>query len=89
MACSNCNCCFVAPMKSGMVISGMRGMAKLADLDASAEAAATVLAEVGALFEVLAGCSFSAEQALSNMMHSAQTHGLEVEKAVISCSNKP
>ena len=89
MACSNCNCCFVAPMKSGMVISGMRGMAKLADLDASAEAAATVLAEVGALFEVLAGCSFSAEQALSNMMPSAQTHGLEVEKAVISCSNKP
>ena len=89
MACSNCNCCFVAPMKSGMVISGMRGMAKLADLDASAEAVATVLAEVGALFEVLAGCSFSAEQALSNMMPSAQTHGLEVEKAVISCSNKP
>mgnify|MGYP001569553278 FL=1 len=88
MACSNCNCCFVAPMKSGMVISGMRGMAKFADLDASAEAA-TVLAEVGAVFEVLEDCSFSAEQALSNMMHSAQTHGLEVEKAVISCSNKP
>ena len=75
-------------MKSGMVISGMRGMAKFADLDASAEAA-TVLAEVGAVFEVLEDCSFSAEQALSNMMPSAQTHGLEVEKAVISCSNKP
>lgn len=89
MACSNCNCCFVAPMKSGMVISGMRGMAKFADLDASAEATATVLAEVGALFEVLEDCSFSAEQALSNMMLSAQTQGLEVEKTVISCSNKP
>ena len=88
MACSNCNCCFVAPMKSGMVISGMRGMAKFADLDASAEAA-TVLAEVGAVFEVLEDCSFSAEQALSNMMPSAQTHGLEVEKTVIFCSSKP
>ena len=88
MACSNCNCCFVAPMKSGMVISGMRGMAKFADLDASAEAA-TVLAEVGAVFEVLEDCSFSAEQALSNMMPSAQTQGLEVEKTVISCSSKP
>ena len=75
-------------MKSGMVISGMRGMAKFADLDASAEAA-TVLAEVGAVFEVLEDCSFSAEQALSNMMPSAQTHGLEVEKTVISCSSKP
>ena len=89
MACSNCNCCFVTSMKSGMMISGMRGMAKLADLDASAEAVATVLAEVGALFEVLAGCSFSAEQALSNMMLSAQTHGVEVEKTVIFCSSKP
>ena len=88
MACSNCNCCFVAPMKSGMVISGMRGMAKFADLDASAEAA-TVLAEVGAVFEVLEDCSFSAEQALSNMMPSAQTHGVEVEKTVIFCSSKP
>ena len=75
-------------MKSGMVISGMRGMAKFADLDASAEEA-TVLAEVGAVFEVLEDCSFSAEQALSNMMPSAQTHGLEVEKTVISCSSKP
>ena len=88
MACSNCNCCFVTSMKSGMMISGMRGMAKFADLDASAEAA-TVLAEVGAVFEVLEDCSFSAEQALSNMMPSAQTHGLEVEKTVISCSSKP
>ena len=75
-------------MKSGMVISGMRGMAKFADLDASAEAA-TVLAEVGAVFEVLEDCSFSAEQALSNMMPSAQTHGVEVEKTVIFCSSKP
>ena len=88
MACSNCNCCFVAPMKSGMVISGMRGTAKAVDLYASAEAV-TVLAEIGALFEVLEDCSFSAEQALSNMMPSAQTHGPEVEKTVISCSNKP
>ena len=75
-------------MKSGMVISGMRGMAKFADLDASAEAA-TVLAEVGAVFEVLEDCSFSAEQALSNMMPSAQTHGVEIEKTVIFCSSKP
>lgn len=89
MACSNCNCCFVTSMKSGMMISGMRGMAKLADLDASAEAATTELAALGALFDVLEDCSFSAEQALSNMMPSAQTHGVEVEKTVIFCSSKP
>ena len=89
MACSNCNCCFVTSMKSGMMISGMRGMAKLADWDASAEAATTELVGLGALFDVLEDCSFSAEQALSNMMPSAQTHGVEIEKTVISCSSKP
>ena len=68
MACSNCNCCWVTPMKSGMVISGMRGMGNTAAVGTLGHDAETALA-AGVLFAVLA-CSLSAEQALNANTHS-------------------
>ena len=77
MACSNFNCCSVTPMKSGMVISGIRGMGNAsAVLEFGAEAE-TFLAALGALLAVFAVCSFSAEQALKASMHSVQIHVFE------------
>jgi hypothetical protein len=54
---------FVTPMKSGMVISGMRGMASLQTWMLRLKRK-HLLAALGALFAVFADCSFSAEQAL-------------------------
>ena len=55
-------------MKSGMVISGMRGMGNTAAVGALGADAETALA-IGVLLIVLA-CSFSAEQALNANTHS-------------------
>ena len=55
-------------MKSGMVISGMRGMGNTAAVGTLGADAETALA-AGVLFAVLA-CSFSAEQALNANTHS-------------------
>ena len=68
MTSSNCNCCWVTPMKSGMVISGMRGMGNTAAVGVFGADAETALA-AGVLFAVLA-CSLSAEQALNANTHS-------------------
>ena len=68
MTCSNGNCCWVTPMKSGMVISGIRGMGNTAAVGVlGADAEAALAADV--LFAELA-CSFSAEQALNANTHS-------------------
>ena len=55
-------------MKSGMVISGMRGMGNTAAVGTLGADAETALA-AGVLFAVLA-CSLSAEQALNAYTHS-------------------
>ena len=68
-------------MKSGMVISGIRGMGNTAAVGVFGADAETALA-TGVLFAVFA-CSFSAEQALNANTHSVYIHVFEVDKSVI------